>query len=84
MKCENCIHANVCDLSDIQPDEEIVCSGYEEPRPHGEWTWKEWVTPTNKISYCKCSVCGIGMGNTEWDFCPNCGADMRRKEGEPE
>ena len=51
-------------------------------RPHGEWIWN---TDNHYAQrrYCKCSICGIGMGNTEYDFCPNCGADMR-KEGDEE
>ena len=51
-----------------------------EQRPHGEWIWN---TDNHYAQrrYCKCSICGIGMGNTEYDFCPNCGADMR-KEGD--
>lgn len=51
-------------------------------RPHGEWIWNT----DNHCAirrYCKCSICRIGMGDTEYDFCPNCGADMR-KEGEAE
>ena len=44
----------------------------------GHWVWN-----TNK-TYCKCSECGIGMGHTEYDYCPNCGARMiesREREG---
>lgn len=71
-----------CDGCCIYPCNEMKAVIFlAQERPHGEWVWKEWVTPMSKISYCKCSVCGIGMGSTEYDFCPNCGADMR-KEGE--
>jgi len=45
-----------------------------ENRPQGEWignnldgTFKVW----------DCSECGIHM-ETRWNFCPNCGADMRK------
>ena len=53
---------------------------YEE-RPHGKWL-------STKYYNWKCSECGknptIGMGyvqnHTElFNFCPNCGADMREK-----
>lgn len=40
-------------------------------RQTGTWIWNV------EKGYCKCSECGIGMGHTEFDFCPNCGADMR-------
>ena len=40
-----------------------------QPSRKGHWIWVK--------DYCKCSECGIGMGHTEYDFCPNCGADMR-------
>lgn len=26
---------------------------------------------------CYCSVCGTGSNMPYWNFCPNCGADMR-------
>lgn len=50
-------------------------------RPHGEWIWNTDNYYAQR-RYCKCSICGVGMGDTEYDFCPNCGADMR--EGETE
>lgn len=47
-----------------------------------------WIAPEDLICY-KCSACGMyanqGYGLDEpifWDYCPNCGADMRgRKDG---
>ena len=41
-------------------------------RHKGHWIWVK--------DYCKCSECGIGMGHTEYDFCPNCGAEMESEE----
>ena len=29
---------------------------------------------------CKCSECGFFEGAPYWDFCPNCGADMRGEQ----
>ena len=77
MKCENCIHGTVCDYSDIQPDEEIVCSGYEEeeePRTHGEWI------PVGKNSNAySCSICHW-LKNYTPPFCENCGAKMQAND----
>lgn len=65
---------------------EAYLNGYELAKkifkkPHGKWLWS---TNNNNVPYCKCSVCGIGMGDAEFDFCPNCGADMRKKRGDTE
>lgn len=58
-------------------------------RPHGEWN----TTPnpnyspfdsTSAVIY-MCSQCDYSSGDkivATWNFCPNCGADMRPKEGE--
>lgn len=55
-------------------------------RPHGEW---KQVTAKDGEYYCyhKCTNCGqtieSGFDNPPlFNFCPNCGADMRTKEGE--
>ena len=48
-------------------------------RPHGEWI--DIVFTNNGIGIGKCNQCGIHR--TIDNFCPNCGADMR-KEGEEE
>lgn len=45
---------------------------------YGEWIdVSEWYTPRQKCSICKTVVDGYGS-----NFCPNCGADMREREGE--
>ena len=41
-------------------------------RPQGEWI------ELRKYDY-KCSICGQSMMD-KWNYCPNCGADMRVKE----
>lgn len=49
-------------------------------RPHGEWIWQ------TEDKY-RCSVCGENtrveevMNEPQYNFCPQCGADMR-KEGD--
>ena len=47
-----------------------------EERPQGEWI------PCKDDNFCKCSECKqIVMSEERSNFCPNCGASMR-KEGE--
>ena len=49
-------------------------------RPHGVWIYhKEWEWD-GECAF-ECSRCGMGS-DVDYDFCPNCGADMRPKEGE--
>ena len=76
IECNKCIHYPVCDHSRdyFKYDE---CSYYsEESRQHGEWL------SCKDDNFCKCSGCGqIVMSEERSNFCPNCGADMRR-EGE--
>lgn len=49
-------------------------------RPHGEWIEK----PCGVVcSRCKAQALHTPNGNqSRSDYCPNCGADMRRKEGD--
>lgn len=46
---------------------------------HGEWIYKNdnILMPTG---YWECSVCKEGRLMYEENFCPNCGADMRKGE----
>ena len=38
----------------------------------------EWYEPDDDYGYLVCSVCEERSPNDErWNFCPNCGADMR-------
>lgn len=46
---------------------------FERKRPRGEW--KETDIPESVL--CKCSVCGFDLGAYSFNFCPNCGADMK-------
>lgn len=51
-------------------------------RPHGEWIL-DAVSPCS-ISWFRCSYCGYKYeAYKQSNFCPNCGADMR-KEGDGE
>ena len=47
-------------------------------RPHGEWIYhKEWELD-GECAF-ECSKCGMGV-DVDYNFCPNCGADMREGE----
>lgn len=59
-------------------------------RPHGEWIWKEY-NPDYNCGDIVCSKCNIEFFDgvpqerlkyTMWNFCPNCGASMIKKEGD--
>ena len=93
-KCEKCIHNDVCysvrECLNYIPD--FKCDCFEEKRPHGEWLNKN--IEFGGICWATCSVCkkisdgegrdnGFGHDYFYPNFCPNCGADMR-KEGEEE
>lgn len=48
------------------------------PIKHGKWDGK----PIAGYSTVRCSICGTAyLENTgRWNYCPNCGADMRPQE----
>ena len=43
-------------------------------RAKGVWKWKE----SHGIDRCKCSKCGIGSWEMEFNYCPHCGSENRR------
>ena len=56
--------------------------GYESARrlyarPLGKWIWQ---TDFDGFTYWKCSNCNKKNEIQLFDFCPNCGADIRGKE----
>ena len=73
--CENCIHRIICDHENKYRK---VCSQFLEQRPHGVWIETFFTTG--------CSICKEEFRvSGEWakahfNFCPNCGADMRERE----
>lgn len=62
--------------------DEVVYDGvkygtpYEEHEVKGEWIFRSGVTCGG---YYKCNKCGE-VERAEKNYCPNCGADMRREE----
>ena len=85
--CEKCIHYEVCRYPlewRAFPD---TCWKYEEERPHGEWLShyeyckKHDCIPSGLIAFWWCNKCEQGV-EIPTNFCPNCGTDMTKKEGE--
>lgn len=37
-----------------------------------------WIARDDTFTKYRCSVCGTGDHHVRWNFCPACGADMRR------
>lgn len=57
-----------------------------EERPQGEWKETGYETGALGITYrqTQCSNCGWEHALPMWwNFCPNCGAEMRDKKNEP-
>ena len=59
------------EMVDVQPTVEAV------PVVHGEWI--DMRLSSKDVPMCKCSECGHIRIGLETNFCPNCGADMRKK-----
>ena len=70
----DCILEETLDFIDIDYTHLNKTVRYEE-RPHGEWI------PTDEMGYMvRCSECNFVTHDDvseEYNFCPNCGADMR-------
>jgi len=73
---------NGCPISDAVFALDKAIEALSADRPQGEWVSEGRVyPPTNAYHSAYCSHCG------EWseyltDYCGNCGADMREREGE--
>ena len=56
-----------------------------EPK-RGEWVKRTHNTLIAQVNFAYCSECGQPIMHEHtrslWSFCPNCGADMREREGE--
>lgn len=83
--CNNCIHKAVCSIYMATGGEIIRCRYHREDRK-GRWydrTNPQW--PAYDIRHC--SMCGWNIPKTKlrnkdtnWNYCPCCGADMRGAE----
>ncbi len=51
--------------------------GDEEPVRHGKWNPYKWyIDEDSWTDELECSECGYKFGDTEYNYCPNCGAKM--------
>jgi uncharacterized paraquat-inducible protein A len=72
-----CIFIETLDFIDINYTNLNQTIRYEQ-RPHGEWIEQENGLPSN---HHYCSNCHEAIRiDTHNNFCPNCGADMRKRE----
>ena len=55
---------------------EKALEGLKEERPHGEWEYTGCVNDELQAEFC-CSICNYSTYSRQYNFCPNCGADMR-------
>lgn len=65
--------------TDGQPYKLSMTNGKEYDRPQGEWIIIK--SPLSNETIVKCDKCGdefIGNDVEDYNFCPNCGADMRK------
>jgi rubrerythrin len=68
---------SVADIIDQLDREDTI----EPERKKGKWikTGQSFVFPEKFRNY-SCSECGYDVDKTKFNFCPNCGADMRGGE----
>ena len=59
---------------------QMAIKALDEPEPK-TGNWEIYVISAYDGEGCKCSECGF-EGVPYWDYCPNCGADMRGKQDE--
>lgn len=74
-------HAWAKGLEPTQYIEQILAADVR-PVVRGRWIEKPYLLGTTNV----CSVCGenYGMPHGQYNFCPNCGADMRGESGSEE
>lgn len=93
VECENCLHSEVCDQSSRQMWSvmagETKCSDFKDRTKWVEQKHGRWEPRNDVIGFVRCSVChdcniyDDWADGKKWNYCPNCGADMReRTDGE--
>ncbi len=94
MTCKNCLYFNMCYVLAINPEEaeaegaETDCSSFADRSRYVVREKGEWVD--HLVRDWRCSNCGEKIKKVrnvdgycyddKPNFCPNCGADMRRRE----
>ena len=75
---ENGLHSERwCGIMDAK--QIVINAPFVSDRPQGEWIIE---IDANDNTYGRCSICGMKQYAGHLNFCPNCGADMREREGE--
>ena len=70
-------------LEAMVADPEVIPSADVRPNIHGHWKKaKKGITAGELSNLFKCSCCNYELYDDEFNFCPNCGADMREPIGE--
>ena len=60
----------------------VIREALKDAKPeHKPGHWETYIISMLDGEGCKCSECGF-EGVPYWDFCPNCGADMRGKQND--
>ena len=71
-ECAKCIHNAVCKTAESCDGYVSGCEHFKEKK---QGRWERW------FIFRRCSVCHFPFGIFDkWDYCPNCGADMRGEE----
>ena len=65
-----------CGIDDALNDVEDFPAADVRPVVHGKW--EEEDSASNRWAF-RCSICGGGPVGRKFNFCPNCGADMREE-----
>ncbi|MBR4832407.1 MAG: hypothetical protein IKZ97_07260 [Butyrivibrio sp.] len=86
IKCEECIHVNICRKMNKWTPKSNNCDDYYEKPKTGKWIKedKPWGGFGDCVLVNTCSECGESFmyhGNSP-KFCPECGADMRGADDE--
>ena len=75
---QSCLDLSNLNATNIMLDKIAELPCVEPSRPHGEWTVYDH---GYGLIYLKCSLCDKtyqqGRAEYNYNFCPNCGADMR-------
>ena len=88
--CDVCLHDMICKAEQRgEPYRDVdMCIMFEPKRPHGEWIWKAY-DPDYDCGDIVCSKCSVVVYEgvqqvrlkcVKWNYCPDCGADMREKK----
>ena len=75
-RCDGCGRSicNYCPVASISVKLDNIPKADVRENVRGEWILED---ESDVYELWKCSKCGNGAFDARYDFCPNCGADMR-------